>query len=799
MNFQLTDEQLLLKDAVTSYIAANFGLEHRPSLATPGGIASSWQQLARELGILAAPFPEEFGGIGGGMIENMIIMEAIGQAIAPVPYLSTVVIAGRLLLEGGGPQAAQAIGDIIDGGMIIAFAHAEKQARDCRSDIATCITEDAGEVRLNGEKSVVNGAPGATHLLISARTGGAQRDRDGVSLYLVERDRPGISLRSFDLIDGSRAADIRFADVALTDQDLIGVRDGAMPLIDRASDAAIVALCAEAVGCMRAMLLLTTEHARQRKQFGTPLAGFQILQHRMVDMWIKLEHATSFAHAAAAAVEDPARATWMASAAKAYIGKAGDFVGRYAVQIHGGSGMMDETPVAHFFKRMMVIQRQLGSTDHHLTRFARYAGVTVPPDRILANGEAGVEPENAVIDDILDSASDAAFRVKIRQFIDQNLVGELRRLAHQEGGSFGRPIVTNPWQQLLHERGWVAPSWPEEFGGPGWTARQRYIFEAEMAAAGAPRLPAMGLQMVGPVIMKFGTPEQKAFYLPRILSGEHYWCQGYSEPNAGSDLVAVQLRAVREGDDYVLNGTKLWTTFAQFANWIFLLVRTSTEGKPQAGITFLVAPMDTPGITVRPLISASGDHEVNQVFFDDVRVPVVNRIGDENTGWTVAKYLLEFERGVGHQVPSLFVELAKLRTIAQCEPGDDGASLWDQDDFKRLFAELEIEALAASLTEQRLVYSLPTGQSVGDATASLMKLSWSKTAQRIDHLALDAIGRYAAVDQRHALIDKPTTQGVGPAYALMPTNRYLNDRAMTIAGGSSEVQHNILARMVVKM
>jgi len=442
---------------------------------------------------------------------------------------------------------------------------------------------------------------------------------------------------------------------------------------------------------------------------------------------------------------------------------------------------------------MMVIQRQLGSADYHLSRFAETAGVTVPSDRILTQSDDAHEAVDS------DTPSEAQFRREIRTFLDESLVGDLRRFSQQQGGSFGHPVVTTPWQALLHARGWVAPSWPQEHGGPGWTSRQRYIFEAEMAAAGAPRLPAMGTHMVGPVIMKFGTPEQKAFYLPRLLSGEHYWCQGYSEPSAGSDLAAVQLRAVRDGDDYVLNGTKLWTTFAQFANWIFLLVRTTTEGKPQAGITFLLAPLDLPGITVRPIVSASGDHEVNQVFFDDVRVPIANRVGEENAGWAVAKYLLEFERGVGHQVPALFVELAKLRTIAEREAGDDGKPLWHQTEFRRSFAELEIEALAASLTEQRLVYSLPVGQSVGDATASLMKLSWSKTAQRIDHLTLDAIGPYAAVEQRHALGPEAQIDGVGPDHALMPTIRYLNDRAMTIAGGSSEVQRNILARMVLKL
>jgi alkylation response protein AidB-like acyl-CoA dehydrogenase len=402
-----------------------------------------------------------------------------------------------------------------------------------------------------------------------------------------------------------------------------------------------------------------------------------------------------------------------------------------------------------------------------------------------------------VFDADLESPEDAKFRSEVRSFISENLTGDLLRMAREQTCSFGTPDITLPWQRLLHARGWVAASWPAEYGGPGWTPRQRYIFESEMALANAPRLPAMGLQMIGPVIIKYGTQAQKSLFLPRILSGEHYWCQGYSEPGAGSDLASLRFKAVRDGEEYVLNGTKLWTTYGHFANWIFLLVRTSTGRKPQEGITFLVAPMNSPGITIRPLTSLSGDHEVNQIFFDDVRVPVENRIGEEGQGWTVAKYLLEFERGVGHQVPSLFAELVRLRGIACREPGDEGGRQWDDIGFRRRFAELEIETLAAFFTEQRLVYSLPVGQNVGDGTAAIMKLAWSKLAQRIGHLSMDALGTYAAVDQSPSLGCEATEEVVGPSYGQTPTARYLNDRCLTIAGGSNEIQRNILARKLL--
>ena len=262
--------------------------------------------------------------------------------------------------------------------------------------------------------------------------------------------------------------------------------------------------------------------------------------------------------------------------------------------------------------------------------------------------------------DTLNDTALAEFRAEVRDFLDANLTGELRDGAARATSVFVDPSVTLPWQAILHARGWAAPDWPAEHGGPGWDDMQRYIFAAECARAGAPSLAPMGLKMVAPVIMHYGTPEQKAHYLPRILSGEDYWCQGFSEPGAGSDLASLQLRAVPDGDDYVLNGSKIWTTHAHFANRMFCLVRTSSEGKPQAGISFLLLDMASPGITVKPIRTLGGDHEFNQVFFDDVRVPQANRLGAENEGWSVAKHLLTFERG-GKYAPGLIGRLERLR------------------------------------------------------------------------------------------------------------------------------------------
>jgi len=398
--------------------------------------------------------------------------------------------------------------------------------------------------------------------------------------------------------------------------------------------------------------------------------------------------------------------------------------------------------------------------------------------------------------DIAFSPQDLAFQDEVRSFLSKEFTVELREAAARQSGVFADAGLNRRWHRVLFEKGWIAPAWPKQYGGTGWTAVQRYIFDTECAAAGTPALPAMGLQMCGPCLMGYGTEEQKAFYLPRILSGEHYWCQGYSEPQSGSDLASLQTRAIREGAVYVVNGSKIWTTHAQFANWMFLLVRTSTEGKPQTGITFLLLDMKTPGLTVKPIITMSGEHEVNQCFFDNVRIPVANRVGDENQGWTVAKYLLEFERG-GVYSPRLRGMLRKVKKIASAEQDGWGATIRDNARFQHKMAEAEIAISAIEFTERRIISQLSAGGPVGDATASMLKLKGSETMQFVTELALEALGLYAAADQRPALDRGSNNPPIGPDYGVTVTARYLNTRAATVYGGSSEVQRNILARVAL--
>ena len=382
-----------------------------------------------------------------------------------------------------------------------------------------------------------------------------------------------------------------------------------------------------------------------------------------------------------------------------------------------------------------------------------------------------------------------AFRAEVRSWLAENLPPELRQAHNRATSVFVEKEFNLAWQAILLRKGWVAPHWPVELGGTGWNEAQRYIFASECARAGAPSLAPMGLKMVAPVIMKYGSEAQKEYYLPKLLAGEHYWCQGYSEPQAGSDLAALQLRADSDGDDYVLNGSKIWTTHAHVANHMFCLVRTNRDGRPQEGITFLLLEMDTPGLSVKPIISIAGDHDFNQVFFDNVRVPKANRLGDEGKGWTVAKTLLEYERAAAYAA-GLIEALAEVRAAAK------EAEMLDDPAIRRRFAELDSQVRTIHAVEDMVLAAIGEGRDPGPAS-SMLKVQGTECQQRIQELAVDVAGIYAAPYQFAARQAGSNEGYVGPESALTATARYFNGRAASIYGGSNEIQRNIMAKLVL--
>ncbi|MFK7914877.1 MAG: acyl-CoA dehydrogenase family protein [Pseudomonadales bacterium] len=386
------------------------------------------------------------------------------------------------------------------------------------------------------------------------------------------------------------------------------------------------------------------------------------------------------------------------------------------------------------------------------------------------------------------------FTDSVRQFLASALTPELRKAGALCAGIYADQPVALAWHQILNERGWAVPNWPVAYGGTDWSLEQHAVFRRELVLASAPAVTPNATRMVGPVVIAFGTQAQKDHYLPRIRSGEDWWAQGYSEPGAGSDLASLQCRARRDGDEYVINGTKIWTTHAQWSNKIFCLVRTDDTGKPQQGISFLLFDLDLPGISIKPLISISGDHELNQVFFDDVRVPVAALLGKENDGWTVAKYLLQHERG-GSYAPTLRTKLGLLKTFAAQEQAG-GETLAAEPAFAARLAAADQELMVMHSFEQKIFAAVSAGEPVG-AISSALKVRGTELRQRVSELAAEAVAYYGLPYQAEARAFAATVEPVGSATAAVAMPQYLNDRAATIYAGSNEVQRNIMAKAIL--
>jgi alkylation response protein AidB-like acyl-CoA dehydrogenase len=396
--------------------------------------------------------------------------------------------------------------------------------------------------------------------------------------------------------------------------------------------------------------------------------------------------------------------------------------------------------------------------------------------------------------DLNYSQQELAFRDEVRGWLADNLPLDLKqkvaRYAHLSKDDYMR------WHRILATKGWVAPSWPVEWGGTGWNPVQRYIFEEECGYAGAPPLPALSLLMCAPVLIHYGTQQQKARFLPRIYNGDDFWCQGYSEPGAGSDLAALKTRAERgtdaQGEHYIVNGQKVWTTQAHWANWMFCLVRTDASGKPQEGISFLLIDMGSPGVTVRPVKLMDGSHEVNEVFLDNVRVPAENLVHQEGQGWTVAKYLLGYERLNSGRIAPSKRQLARLKQLAS-QVSDDGVPLLDDPRFRDAMTQLEVELMALEITNLRFLDEMRrTGRPPGPEV-SLLKLKGTAIQQGLAELMMQAVGPLAL--REYVQADLAAQDDDADAFLAAITSRYLNQRKVTIYGGSDEIQRNIIAKM----
>jgi alkylation response protein AidB-like acyl-CoA dehydrogenase len=395
--------------------------------------------------------------------------------------------------------------------------------------------------------------------------------------------------------------------------------------------------------------------------------------------------------------------------------------------------------------------------------------------------------------DLSFTPEEESFREEVRAFFRDKLPARLSTLV-REGRRLGKADMEE-WHGILNDRGWLANHWPEEWGGPGWSVIQRFIFDNESALAHAPRVVPFGVNMLGPVLIKYGSEEQKRQWLPRILDGSDWWCQGYSEPGAGSDLAGLKTTAVRNGDVYVVNGQKTWTTLGQHADMIFCLVRTDATAKKQEGISFLLVDMKSPGIEVRPITLIDGEAEVNEVFFTDVEVPVANLVGEENMGWTYAKYLLTYERtniaGVGFSIASF----ERLKEVAQ-EQKKNGRALADDPLFAARMARVEIDLANMQTTNLRVLAAV-AGGGVPGAESSMLKIKGTEIRQEITSLTRRAYGSYAAPYIPEALEAGWNGEPIGPEDAATAAPSYFNNRKLSIFGGSNEIQKNIISKAIL--
>jgi alkylation response protein AidB-like acyl-CoA dehydrogenase len=742
-------------------VAASFAVRDAPrvrDLRDAGGQIdrAMWRRLA-ENGWLGALVPEELGGAGLSIDAVAIVARRLGFGAFPEPFVAAGVLAPLLL------AAAHANGDrlasVLAGEQIVGVGWQSDGAR---------IAHDGS---LHGDSRFL-GIGAADAYIVAAQHAGA------IGLYWVVADAPGLTVTLEQCADGTRSAALGFDGVQA---DTLVAAGAAQAPLAAALDTARIALAAELCGVMDATLELTLDYLCQRKQFGVRIGSFQALQHRAVDAWIQRELADAALDAAIAVHLDPgsdarARAA-AASSAKARAGVATQAIARAAVQLHGAIGYTDEYDLGLYVNRALTLAPWLGNAAEHTRRFAELAGAV---DDAAAHEdehehEHGARANPAGPND-LNSLSDAGFRSLVRADIEAHYPPGLRyaprRLFWNE---------QQEWIDHLLERGWIAPGWPVELGGLGLSPLKQIIFWEEHERWGATLYREHGVVQVGPMLMKHGTPAQQDRWLPPILRAEHHWAQGYSEPEAGSDLASLRTRAVRDGDHYLINGQKIWTTLAQAATHIYFLARTDPDAKKQKGISFLLAELTTPGITVRPIRDIAGHEELCEVFFDDVRVPVENRVGAENEGWTIAKSLLGHERITIGSPAAPEYGLQVLASVARA------AGVLEEPSFKDRYGALSRDVAHLRDAYARYKQMLARGEEIGP-DVSMLKIVSTESFQAIAEAIIDTAGDAGGFVGADVRLGNGAVDVLTAFYRACP---------MTIYGGSNEIQRNIIATAVL--
>lgn len=721
-----------------------------------------WGELA-DAGWPAILVPEADGGLGLGLQEAATVALAAGEHLLPEPWLPVFQNTWVLANAPGSELRSRLLSELVTGDCVLGLAWQESVAEMEPGKSETQLKRASDGWLLNGKKRFVEPAGADGYLL------------------LVEADEPvvlwlpivseGLQTEERRRVDGGLLVDLHAEDVLVTDEQILLRGEAATEAVSAGLDIARILQSSELIGIGRRVLALTIEYVGVRRQFGQPIGSFQALQHRLVDARMQLDLAAAALEQVHVQYSAPGMLAVSASRAKARASAAALGAARLAIQLHGAMGTTDECDVGLYFKRALAIDASLGCVSAHLRRYS---------ERLECQPfvDAGDPVLGANIDDeAIEELSGEQLRGRVQRFLQRHYPAELRQLQRA-----ARWLEIRDWRRVLAEQGWVAPAWPREHGGLGLSAAQLMAFHEAMQEFGVARWVDQGVEMLGPLLISHGSEAQREYYLPRILSGEHVWAQGYSEPNAGSDLASLSTAGVIDGEEIVINGRKTWSSHADEATHIFMLVRTDRAAKPQAGISFVLVDLATPGIEVHPIRDLRGDEPFCEVTFDDVRIPLNNLVGNLNDGWTVAKSLLGFERlAVSNPSPA-------INALNILEKYGRYAGLFGDPDFRRRYAELALDVADLGALYHRYADRFKRGEPLGD-DISMLKISSSDTWQRVAQFLLEATA------EPGALVEPLPAGGehvdiLAQTFGALPASIY---------GGTNEILKNVIARRVLEL
>lgn len=762
---EMASERQMLREAAAAFCRDRLDIGRLRALQGAGSDfdTSAWLEMA-QMGWAGLWIPEAHGGLGLGLADAAVVAEELGRVVAPEPFIETAVGAVAVLVRATpSAVAASALRDIAAGQRIVSVAW--PQDVDAAGVDATHLD---GRYLLNGSCRNVLLARSADAYIVAARLD------DDVGLFWVVRDTPGVSVAVHTLSDGTSTGLLSMDGATLHATSLLARGGVAAGAIVHARHAAYLIAAAYLLGVIQQTLEMTLAYLRLRRQFGRAIGSFQALQHRAVNLFIQQEITRAVVNEAAATFDGDEGHTSAGRAvrAKHRATEAALLVVREAVQFHGAIGFTLECDVSLFLNRTLVMAAHYGNVAGLRREFAHTVASEPAEDSIEGTGKSVTEPQ----DGDWNRVTNQEFRLLVRRFIEAHYPPAWRFPSRKLRWSEIRD-----WFWILSRKGWLAPNWPREYGGMGLDAAKQIVFMEEQERWGVARTPAeLGLTMVGPLLIHHGTDAQRRRYLPRILSGEHRWCQGYSEPNAGSDLASLRTEAVHDGDFFVVNGQKTWTTMALDATHIFMLVRTDKTVKPQAGISFLLADLATPGISVRPIRNLAGNEEFCEIFISDARVPAENLVGQLNGGWRVAKSLLTFERLFLGSPKQSQQALRRLEVLAAARGLFGSAAFLDR------FTQLRLDVCDLESAFVRFAEQAKAGQPLGP-DISILKIWATETCARLCELMLEAAGTDGA------------TVGALDDGGVDVLSYYYYSRPPTIFGGTNEIQRNILAKEVLAL